>query len=180
MKYVCCLIVVEDIQKARNLYEKLLGQKVINDFGENVGFEGGFAIHKREHFERLINGRKVVPGSNTSELYFEDDDIEKVEKALIEEGLTFIHPIKEQPWRQRVMRFYDYDKNIIEIGERMEYTIHRLHKDGLNTEEIMKCTYMPKEVIESAIREYNKSQKDLTIASAMIPRTETQSASLSP
>lgn len=155
MKYVCSLVVVESIERARKLYEKILNQKVVTDFGENVGFEGGFAIHKREHFEGLINGNKVVPGSNTSELYFEDDDLENVEKKLISEGIVFIHHTKEHPWRQRAMRFYDYDKNIIEIGERMEHAVYRLHKDGLSSEEITKYTYMPKEMIEEAIKEYS-------------------------
>jgi len=155
MKYVCCLIVVESIEKARNLYEEILKQKVINNFGENVGFEGGFALHKREHFEGLINGRKISPGSNSFELYFEDDNLETIEKTLIAEGIAFIHPIKEQPWRQKVMRFYDYDKNIIEIGERLEHTVYRLHKDGLPIEEISKFTFMPREMIEAAIKEYS-------------------------
>ncbi len=154
MKYVCSLVVVENVERARKLYEKILNQKVITDFGENVGFEGGFAIHKREHFEGLINGNKVLLGSNTFELYFEDDDLENVEKKLTTEGITFIHHIKEQPWRQRVMRFYDYDKNIIEIGERLEHTAYRLYKDGLPIEEITKYTFMPKEMIEAAIKEY--------------------------
>jgi len=155
MKYVCSLIVVESIEKARRLYEKVLNQKVVTDFGENVGFEGGFALHKKDHFELLINGNKVIPGSNTFELYFEDDNLEAIEKILIDEGITFIHLIREQPWRQKVMRFYDYDNNIIEIGERLEHTAYRLHNDGLPIEEIAKFTFMPKEMIEAAIKEYS-------------------------
>ena len=154
MKYVCSLVVVESIERARNLYEKILKQKVVTDFGENVGFEGGFALHRKDHFEGLLNGNKILPGSNTFELYFEDDNLEVIEKALLIEGITFIHPIKEQPWRQKVMRFYDYDKNIIEIGERLEHTAYRLYKDGLPIEEITKLTYLPKEMIEAAILKY--------------------------
>ena len=154
MKYVCSLVVVESIERARNLYEKILKQKVVTDFGENVGFEGGFALHRKDHFEGLLNGNKILPGSNTFELYFEDDNLEVIEKTLLIEGITFIHPIKEQPWRQKVMRFYDYDKNIIEIGERLEHTTYRLYIDGLPIEEITKLTYLPKEMIEAAIKEY--------------------------
>lgn len=50
MKYVCALITVKDIHKSRLFYEKILGQTVVTDFGENVGFEGGFALHKKDNF----------------------------------------------------------------------------------------------------------------------------------
>ncbi len=115
MKYICALIVVEDIQRSRNLYETILGQEVQADYGENVAFKGGFAIHKKDHFKMLLNNAPVTTGGNNVELYFEEDDLEPVEKKIREEGLEFVHGITEQPWRQKVMRFYDYDKNMIEI-----------------------------------------------------------------
>ena len=58
MKYVCSLIVVEDIQRSRDFYERILKQKVKYDFGENVTFEGGFAIHLKKHFEKITKGEK--------------------------------------------------------------------------------------------------------------------------
>ncbi|MFA6621873.1 MAG: glyoxalase/bleomycin resistance/dioxygenase family protein [Candidatus Caldatribacteriota bacterium] len=117
MKYICPLIVVEDINRSRFLYEKILKQKVKADHGENVIFEGDFAIHQKTHFQSLINGYPVRVNSNNFELYFEEENLEEIEKTLKKYNFEFIHPIKEQPWKQRVLRFYDYDKNIIEIGE---------------------------------------------------------------
>ena len=63
----------------------------------------------------------VLKKSNSSELYFEDDEIEKTEKIIEDNNFEFIHKIVEQPWKQRVLRFYDYDFNIIEIGEPLEH-----------------------------------------------------------
>ncbi len=40
MKYICPLIVVEDVNRSRFLYEKILRQKVKADYGENVVIEG--------------------------------------------------------------------------------------------------------------------------------------------
>jgi hypothetical protein len=117
MKYICPLIVVEDVNRSRFLYEKLLKQKVKADYGENVVFEGDFAIHQKRHFQSLINNYSIKRYSNNFELYFEDDNLEEIERNLQEHNLEFIHPIKEQPWKQKVLRFYDYDKNIIEIAE---------------------------------------------------------------
>ena len=158
MKFVCSLIVVEDIEKSKHFYADILKQHIISDFGENVGFEGGFAIHKREHFKKLINDMEIKQGSNAFELYFEDDDLEVLEKELKEHRIEFVHGIREQPWKQRVMRFYDYDRNIIEIGERLEHVAYRLYKEKKSFEEIEKTTYLDKGRIEIAIKEYSKKE----------------------
>lgn len=154
MKYVCALVVVEDIAKSKKLYEEILQQKVVADFGENVVFEGGFALHKRDHFKQLINGHEMKKGSNTFELYFEEDTLVDIEKKLIEKGFEFIHRVEEQPWRQQVMRLYDYDKNIIEIGESLEHLAYRLHTEKKKIEEIMSITHLSKEMVEKAIKTY--------------------------
>lgn len=147
MKFICSLIVVADIKKSRHLFEGVFGMKVKSDFGENVTFEGDFAIHQKDHFEGLIDGKPVTQKSNSFELYFEEDDIEGVVKKLETEGLEFVHPMREQPWRQRVVRVYDYDGNIIEIGETMTATAKRLLCEGKSVEEVAEITYLPEEVV---------------------------------
>ena len=52
------LIVVEDIEKSKNFYEKVLGQTIKIDYGENVTFVGDFAIHKESHFQNHLFGTK--------------------------------------------------------------------------------------------------------------------------
>jgi len=156
MKYICALITVEDVARARMLYENILQQKVISDFGENVAFEGGFAIHKKDHFESLLNGKKVQSFSNSFELYFEHDNLLEIQNELMLKGFEFVHELCEQPWRQQVLRFYDYDKNIVEIGERLEHVAYRLFLEGKTVEEIMQYTYFTKEKTEEAIAAYTK------------------------
>jgi catechol 2,3-dioxygenase-like lactoylglutathione lyase family enzyme len=153
MKFICSLIVVEDVAKARSLYETVLKQKVVADFGENVAFQG-FAIHKRDHYRALINDKPIVPGSNAFELYFEEDDLEKLDQELKAGGFAFVHDLREQPWKQKVLRFYDYDKNIIEVGERLEHTAYRLSREGYALEDISRITYLPPEKVREAIEEY--------------------------
>lgn len=150
MKFVCSLIVVEDIGRSRFLYEELLGQQVKNDYGENVSFEGGFAIHQKSHFENLLDNH-VITKSNSFELYFEADNIEEIFEKVKKHGLELVHEIVEQPWKQRVMRFYDYDKNIIEVGESLEHVAYRLHQQGEGLEEICRITYLDKETVLMAI-----------------------------
>jgi catechol 2,3-dioxygenase-like lactoylglutathione lyase family enzyme len=123
LKYISTLIVVEDLSASRFFYEQLLGQKVKADFGEDVVFEGEFAIHLKSHFQALLGGEAQYPitaRANNGELYFETDEIETIQQRLKQAGIEFIHEIQLQPWGQRVMRLYDPDGHIVEIGEPME------------------------------------------------------------
>ncbi|MGL4369685.1 MAG: VOC family protein [Spirochaetota bacterium] len=157
MNYCGALIVVEDIKKARYFYETILGQEVAHDYIENVPFKSGFSIHQKSHFEKLIAGKAITMHSNNFELYFEDDDIKGLEERLISHNVEFIHKIVEQPWKQRGMRFYDYDKNIIEVGEKMDYAAYRLFKENMPMEEIMKSLYITREQAEQAIEKYRRA-----------------------
>jgi len=120
-----------------------------------IPFHGDFAIHQKSHFKTLINNYQITAKSNNFELYFEDDDLETIVEKLKENHIEFIHKIFEQPWKQKVVRFYDYDKNIIEIGERMEHVAYRLSMHNYSIEEICKITYLPEDVVRKSIKEYS-------------------------
>jgi catechol 2,3-dioxygenase-like lactoylglutathione lyase family enzyme len=155
MKFVCSLIVVDDINKSRELYEGILAQQVIADYGRNVAFEGGFALHERAHFESLIGGSKAQKRSNNFELYFEEENIDAVYEKINSHGFELVHKVIEQPWRQKVFRFYDYDKNIVEIGEPMPHVAYRLHVEGAPIEQICAVTYLPQDIVVEAIEKYS-------------------------
>jgi catechol 2,3-dioxygenase-like lactoylglutathione lyase family enzyme len=148
------LITVTDIKRSRDFYENILSQKVKFDYGENVTFHGDFAIHLRTHFRQLIDDREIRSGGNNFELYFEYDDVEQIVKLLKVNDVVFVHDIREQPWRQKVVRFYDPDDNIIEIGESMEYLSFRLSNEGLTIDQISKMTYMPTDFVKNSIEKY--------------------------
>ena len=151
MKFRCTLITVKDIGRSREFYEQVLGQKVKYDFGENITFHGDFAIHLRAHFAALIGHREISEKANNCELYFEIDDLDPVAERLNKYGVDFVHGIREQPWRQRVMRFYDPDGHMIEIGESLEHLSFRLHREGMGIERISEMTGMPKDFVSNAI-----------------------------
>jgi len=156
MKYMASLMVVKSIEKSRTLYEGELGLKVVADFGQNITFEGGFALHEEEHYRMLLGGRDVIKRSNSFELYFEEDKIEEVYEKVQQLGLELVHELIEQPWKQLVFRFYDYDKNILEIGEPLEHTAFRLHKQGLPLEDICRTTYLGEDAVKKAIEFYSQ------------------------
>jgi catechol 2,3-dioxygenase-like lactoylglutathione lyase family enzyme len=154
MKFICALITVSDIQRSRTFYEGLLEQKVKMDFGENVTFHGDFAIHLKDHYKGLIGEHEIRTGGNNFELYFEYDDLDGMVARLKEHGVTFVHDLREQPWRQKVVRFYDPDEHIIEVGESMEHVAFRLMKEGLPVERISEITYMPIDYVNHSISKY--------------------------
>ena len=47
----------------------------------------------------------------------------------------YVHPLFEHRWGQRVVRFYDPDRHIIEVGEKLDAVIHRFMEQGLSAEE---------------------------------------------
>lgn len=154
MDYKCALIVVEDIERAKTFYRDLLGCRIARDFGENVSFEGGFAIHEKAHFGKLIEPLRVASGSNAFELYFED--VEGIQARLKGKGVAFVHELKEQPWRQRVLRFLDPDGNLVEIGESLGQVAFRLHLEDWTKGEISRITYLDEAEVGEAIRERSR------------------------
>jgi catechol 2,3-dioxygenase-like lactoylglutathione lyase family enzyme len=158
MKYICSLIVVEDIARSRKLYEHILGQKVIADFGDNnVAFEGGLALYKRSLYQNLIGGEKIIMNkSNNFELYFEANDLVEIENKILQNGFELIHHIKEEPWKQQVFRFYDYDNNIVVIAESMEKVSYRLYNENHTLDEISKMTGLPVALVIQQINEFKE------------------------
>jgi catechol 2,3-dioxygenase-like lactoylglutathione lyase family enzyme len=151
MKFKCPLIVVDDIDRARKFYTEVLNQKVQLDFGENITFEGPFAIHLKSHFQKLIQNLPITNYSNHSELYFEHDDVLGLQAQLEKAGVRFVHKTIQQPWKQYVMRFYDPDGNLLEIGESMEYLCKRLKDEGLVESEICSTTGLPIQFVKNAL-----------------------------
>lgn len=151
MKYISSLITVSDINRSRFFYENLLKQEVESDFGENVGFKGGFAIHLEAHYKNLIK-KEIKQGGNNFELYFEDDNLDQLVNTLKDNSVEFVHELREQPWGQKVVRFYDPDKHIVEIGETMKHLVQRLKKSGLEPEQISKATSLPINYVNNLLK----------------------------
>jgi hypothetical protein len=150
MSFVSSIIVVEEIARSRALYEKILHLKVTADFGiYNVGFEGGLSLYRKAFFQELIGGQVNLEKHNAVVLYFEVDNLDVLEKEIIDNGFEFIHKIREQPWKQRTFRFYDYDNHILEIAEKMDVVIHRLLQNGNSIEEVSSLTgYQVEQVLQ--------------------------------
>jgi len=151
MKFTLPLIVVEDLEASKKFYGDILSQQVTLDLGDNVCF-AGFAIQR--NYEGLVGVKdfQVGPASNDHELYFEEEDFDAFIAHLDACGdIRYLHRAKEYPWGQRVVRFYDPDGHIIEVGESMESVFRRFAAEGMSVAEVAERTMHPVEFVKGCI-----------------------------
>lgn len=134
MKYCCTLLAVTDMARAKRFYCELLGMTVTADFGANVTLSDTIALQTLESWQDFINkpAREIRFGHNAAELYFEEDDLTGfLEKLAAWPDIRYVHPLKEHRWGQRVVRFYDPDGHIVEVGENLTTVVRRFLAGGM-------------------------------------------------
>ena len=149
LKFKCPLLVVTDMKKAIAFYEEVIGDRVAFNFGANVQFEGGFALQEMKKWNEMIHTDKVRRKANDAELYFEEKDFDEFLQYLKEfPEIQYVHPVEEAPWGQRIVRFYDPDFHIIEVGEPMDAVIKRLFESGMTVEQVSEKSQYPVEYVK--------------------------------
>ena len=117
MKLKNVLIVVKDIEKSRQFYLDLFGLELVRDNDGNMILTEGLVLQEEKYWTGFL-GKAVVPENNSCELYFEESDIEgfveKLERYYPE--VKYVNRLTEHSWGQKVIRFYDPDGNLIEVG----------------------------------------------------------------
>jgi hypothetical protein len=158
MGFVSSIIVVEDVPHSRGLYEGILHMKVSGDFGiYNVGFEGGLSLYRKAFFQELIGAQADLGRHHNVVLYFEVERLEELQEAVARNGFQFVHRIREQPWKQRTFRFYDYDNHILEIAEPMDVVLRRLQREGHTIEEIAGFTGYPSDQVVRELEKHTRT-----------------------
>ena len=148
MKFMLALIAVKDIEVSKKFYMDLFDQTVDLDLGWNVTMSGGFALQQNFGWLTGLPEESVLTKSNNMELYFEVDDFDAfIEKLKNFNGIQYVHEAKTHDWKQRVVRIYDPDYHIIEIGEAMDAIAKRYLKNGYSIEETAKEIQFPAEVV---------------------------------
>ncbi|MCO1603649.1 VOC family protein [Desulfosporosinus nitroreducens] len=152
MKFGGPLLAVNDIKESKKFYEDVLGQKAELDLGTHVSFGAGFSIQEKYAELIGINPNSVLRQSNNFQLYFEVEDLDSWNTRIKNiNSLEYIHDIKEYEWGQRVFRFYDPDRHIIEIAESMESVVKRFLSQGMSVEETAKRSMFPIEFVKQCL-----------------------------
>ncbi|MBQ9534464.1 MAG: glyoxalase [Clostridia bacterium] len=120
MKLKNTLIVVRDIERAKRFYGELFGLETVLDNDGNLILTEGLVLQDAEIWRRFT-GRDVIPESNSCELYFEESDIEAFVRKLeaLYPSVKYVNRLMIHSWGQRVVRFFDPDGNLIEVGTPM-------------------------------------------------------------
>lgn len=120
MKLKNVLIVVKDIEKSRKFYYDLFGIDLVLDNDGNMILTEGLVLQDEKIWKSFL-GKDIVPKSNSCELYFEEQDIESFARKLekLYPDIEYVNSLMTHSWGQRVIRFYDLDGNLIEVGTPM-------------------------------------------------------------
>jgi len=117
MKLKNYLIVVNDICKSKKFYEELFGFKVLMDNDGNLVMTDGLVLQERKYWSEFIN-KNISFENNASELYFEEENIEEfiIKLETLYPQIKYVNRLMTHSWGQKVIRFYDLDGNLIEVG----------------------------------------------------------------
>ena len=117
MKLKNILIVVKDIEKSRKFYHDLFGIDLVLDNDGNMILTEGLVLQDEKIWKSFLD-KDIVPKSNSCELYFEEQNIESFVEKLerLYPDIEYVNHLMTHSWGQRVIRFYDLDGNLIEVG----------------------------------------------------------------
>lgn len=117
MKLKNVLIVVKDIEKSRQFYNELFGLDLVLDNDGNMILMEGLVLQDEKIWKELL-GKEILPESNSCELYFEEQNIEAFAEKLerLYPSIRYVNKLVVHSWGQKVVRFYDLDGNLIEVG----------------------------------------------------------------
>ena len=114
------LIVVEDIEKSKKFYHDLFGLDVILDNEGNVILTEGLVLQEKIIWKNFLE-RDIISENNSCELYFEEKNIETFVEKLdkLYPDIKYVNRLMTHSWGQKIVRFYDLDGNLIEVGTPM-------------------------------------------------------------
>ena len=152
MKFKNAMLIVKDIDVSCKLYEDVLGLRVICDFDVNKTLTGGLVLQTMDSYKKLSGLEDISFKSNSFEIYFEEDDFDAFVKKLEKMDISYVHQLIEHSWGQKVIRFYDPDMHIIEVGENIKTVCLRFLNSGMTKEEVAKRMDVPLKFVESCMR----------------------------
>ena len=136
--YKTTLLAVKDLELSKKFYKEIFNEDVVVDLGWNITLSSGLALQ--------LNFDKLVEFDNSlykwkpynMEIYYETEYFDAFLELINKHSeVKILHEAKTYPWLQRVIRIFDPDDHIIEIGESMEAIAHRLFSEGKNIDEVV-------------------------------------------
>lgn len=114
------LIVVKDIERSKKFYHDLFGLSMVLDNDGNMILTEGLVLQEEKIWKEFL-GKDIISKNNSCELYFEERNIEAFVEKLenLYPEVEYVNRLMTHSWGQKVVRFYDPDGNLIEVGTPM-------------------------------------------------------------
>ena len=155
MKLKNPLLAVRDMERSKAFYREVLGLHVVMDFGANVTLTGGLCLQTLDTWVDFLGkeAEGICFGGDDSEVYFEEDAFDAFLEHLTScTDISYVHPPLEHRWGQRVVRLYDPDRHIIEVGEDMKSVCRRFRDQGMTPEQIAARMEVPLKFVTGCLR----------------------------
>lgn len=110
------------------------------------------SLQTLETYKDFIGTDEISFGSNNFEIYFEEDDFDSFIDKLQNYDIEYVHPVKKHSWGQHVVRLYDSDKHIIEVGENITVVCRRFLDSGMTPDEVAGHIDVPVEFIRECMK----------------------------
>ena len=117
------MLVVSDMERSVDFYRRVLGLRVVMDFGANKTLTGGLALQTLESWRGFFGTDAVSFGGRDAEVYFEEEDFN-----------GFV------------------DRHIIEVGESLKAVCRRFLDSGLTPEQTAACMDVPLKFVRGCLR----------------------------
>lgn len=154
MNYVSTVLIVDNLKQSIKFFETLLGQQLLFSNSTSAIFESGITLQEKTAFVALLAKKpkpKIVAKSQSAALYFEEYNIEDFAASLKRKKIEIVTPLTEQPWGQKIIRFFDPSGNLIEVGEPIKAVIKELYMKGESLEAIAKKVGYTVEAVQAAV-----------------------------
>ena len=117
MQFKGVLLVVKDNRRALRFYHDLFGLELLQDNDGNMVLTEGIFLQEESYWKSFL-GREIVSENNACELYFEEPDLEAFVEKLetLYPEIRYVNRMMTHSWGQSVVRFYDLDGHLIEVG----------------------------------------------------------------
>lgn len=151
MKMKNTMLVVKDMERSKKFYWEVMGLRTLVDLQIHAVLTGGLGLQTEASWQGFIEQGTSYKG-NDAEIYFEEDDFEPFIEKLTKMDIEYVHPPYTHEWGQRVVRFYDPDYHILEVGESMKIVCRRFLDAGLDEMQIAKKTSLPLKAVRAYLR----------------------------
>lgn len=145
------MLVVKDMERSKKFYWEVMGLRTLVDLQIHAVLTGGLGLQTEASWQGFIREDISYKG-NDAEIYFEEDDFDTFIEKLTKMDIEYVHPPYTHEWGQRVVRFYDPDNHILEVGESMKIVCRRFLNVGFDEMQIAKKTGLPLKAVRAYLR----------------------------